>query len=73
VNQRPKWVIGLQFIGLGWYIAASILAGVSVGLLLDGWIGTSPLFLLFGLLLGVAAAFYGTYRMTAAFLAGQDD
>jgi F0F1-type ATP synthase assembly protein I len=30
--------------------------------LLDGWLGTRPLFILLGLLLGLAAAFYGAYR-----------
>ena len=41
------------------------------GLLLDGWAGTSPLFLLIGLLVGVVLAFFGTYRMAVGFLASQ--
>ena len=73
MDQRHWWFTGLQFVGLGWYIALAILAGMAVGLLLDRWAGTSPLFLLLGLVLGVVLAFYGTYRMSITFLAGQMD
>ena len=73
MDQRPWWVTGVQFMGLGWFIAIAILAGTIGGLLLDRWVGTSPLFLLLGLLLGVALAFYGTYRMTIAFMKGQEN
>ena len=73
MNQRSPWVTGLQFVGLGWFIALAIVAGTFAGLWLDRWAGTSPIFLLLGLLLGVVLAFYGTYRMTVVFLAGQDD
>ncbi len=73
MNQRPWWVTGVQFLGLGWYIAIAIVAGTLGGLLLDNWAGTSPILLLLGLLLGVVLAFYGTYRMAVLFMASQED
>ncbi len=57
--------------GIGWYIALAIVAGTLAGHYLDKWVGTSPLFLLLGLLVGVFVAFYGTYRMVMTFLTGQ--
>ena len=73
MNQRPWWLTGVQFLGLGWYIAISIVAGTLGGLWLDQRAGTTPIFLLIGLLLGVVLAFYGTYRMAISFLVGQKD
>ena len=73
MNGRAWWVSAAQFAGIGWYIAAAILAPTLGGVWLDGKAGTSPLFLLLGLLLGVSAAFYGTYRMAVTYLAGDQD
>ncbi len=70
MRNRPWWVSAAQFTGLGWYVAAAIVLPTLGGAWLDGRLGASPLFLLAGLLLGVAAAFYGAYRMAAEFLAG---
>ena len=73
MNERPWWITGVQFVGLGWFIALAILAGTFGGLFLDRWVGTEPLFLLSGLLLGIVLAFYGTYRMVVRYLAGQEN
>ena len=70
MRPRPWWTSTAQFIGIGWYIAAAILVPALGGVWVDGKAGTAPLFLLIGLLLGVAVAFYGTYRMASGFLAG---
>ena len=73
MNDRPWWVQAAQFAGIGWYIAAAIVAPTLGGVWLDDRAGTSPLFLLVGLLLGVSAAFYGTYRMAVTYLTGERD
>ncbi len=52
-----------RLIGIGWYFAVCIVAGVVGGVFLDRVAGTTPLLTLLGLLLGLVAAFYGGYRM----------
>ena len=53
----------LNLLGLGWYVAISIIGGIGGGLLLDRWLDTEPLFTLLGLALGLIVAFYGGYKM----------
>jgi len=43
-------------LGMGAVIAAELVAGVALGWLFDRLAGTSPVFLLVGVLLGIAAA-----------------
>ena len=73
MNGRSGWVLAAQFVGIGWYIAAAIIGPTLGGVWLDGRAGTSPLFLLVGLLLGVTTAFYGTYRLAVTYLSGERD
>lgn len=58
----------MRLLGLGWYVAVVILAGVLGGVWLDGRAGLAPLFTLIGLGLGLVAAFVGAYRMAAPLL-----
>ena len=58
-----RWQQALQVIGLGWYVGAAILLGVLGGVWLDNKLGTQPLFIIIGLLLGIATAFYGVAKM----------
>jgi ATP synthase protein I len=58
-----RWQAALRFIGVGWYVGLSILGGVLAGLWLDNRFGTKPLFVIIGLILGLAVAVYGVYRM----------
>ena len=60
MNRLPR---ALQLIGIGWYFAICIVLGVVGGALLDQVTGTTVLFTLVGLLLGLVAAAYGGYRM----------
>lgn len=64
----PWWVLALRLTGIGWYIATCMVGGIVGGVFLDGWLGTKPLFTLVGLFLGLAVAFYGTYRLLQPFL-----
>lgn len=66
------WRVALGFIGIGWFIAISIIGGIALGLWLDGLADSRPLFTLVGALLGVAIAFYGMFRLLAPLL-GQHD
>ncbi len=52
-----------RLIGIGWYFAVCIVAGVVGGALLDGVADTKPLLTLLGLTLGLVLAIYGGYQM----------
>lgn len=60
-KRRPFQAIALMSSILS-QIAGSILIGIFGGRWLDHSIGTTPLFLIIGLLLGLATGIYGTYR-----------
>jgi F0F1-type ATP synthase assembly protein I len=55
------WVFTL--IGVGWYVAISIILGVAVGLWLDKKFGTTPYLALAGVIVGSFLAFFGLYKM----------
>ncbi len=61
-----RWADVTRFVGIGWYIAVCILLGVLggrwLGQKLDGS-GTEAIFIILGLCLGLAVAFFGVYRM----------
>ncbi len=71
-GRRPWWATGLQFSGIGWYLVSAIVLGTLGGVWLDRTLGTPPVFVLLGLAVGLAAGFYGTYRMLMTFLIGPD-
>ena len=49
--------------GLGFSAVGSLLVGIVAGLFIDRWLHTAPLFLIVGILLGLAAATLGVYRL----------
>lgn len=51
----------VRLIGIGWYVAFTIVLGVVGGLLLDGAVDTKPIFTLIGLTLGLVLALWGGY------------
>ncbi|MCH7952308.1 MAG: AtpZ/AtpI family protein [Chloroflexi bacterium] len=51
----------MRLMGLGWYVALSIIGGIGGGVLVDGWLGTEPIFTLIGLFGGLLLAFWGGY------------
>ncbi len=63
----------MRLIGVGWYVGACIFLGVWGGLQLDGKFHTSPILVIAGLILGVAVAFYGVYRMILPNINGKRD
>ena len=72
-QKRPWWVTSLHFIGVGWFIALAIVLGTLMGVWLDARLGSSPIFIILGLLVGVLVAFYGTYRLVVTFLVGSTE
>ena len=49
--------IGIAF-DLGLRLGISVILGLGGGLLLDGWLRTSPIFTLIGMVVGISAAMY---------------
>jgi F0F1-type ATP synthase assembly protein I len=64
-----SYLPALKLLGIGWYFAAAILIGIGGGYGLDQLAGTSPIFTLIGVVLGIAAAVWGAYRMIAPLIA----
>jgi F0F1-type ATP synthase assembly protein I len=63
-----RWEAALRFVGVGWYIGLCIVLGAVGGLWLDNKFNTKPVLTIVGLILGVALAFYGVYRMLVPLL-----
>ena len=61
--QLVRFVDVFRLVGFGWYFGGCVVGGVAAGYFVDKWLGTKPLFILIGLLLGTAAGFYGMYKM----------
>ena len=52
---------------IGWFVGVSIAGGALIGWWLDGLVGSAPLLLVVGILLGVAVALVGMVRMLSDF------
>ena len=59
----PTWALALRLVGVGWFLAASVIIGIVAGLFLDKWLGTKIVFTLLGVIVGTTVAFYGLYQM----------
>lgn len=57
---------------IGWFVGVSIAGGALLGWWLDGLVGSEPLLLIVGILLGVAVALVGMMRMLTDFGRTQD-
>jgi F0F1-type ATP synthase assembly protein I len=44
-------------------LGLSVVIGVGAGVLLDNWLGTRPIFILIGMLVGIGAAMYSIWEV----------
>jgi len=63
----------MKLVGVGWYIGLCIFLGVWGGLWLDSKLNTAPFLVIAGLIVGVAIAIYGVYRMLLTSMGNQQD
>ncbi|MBI4299373.1 MAG: AtpZ/AtpI family protein [Chloroflexi bacterium] len=63
----------LRLVGIGWYVAFCIVAGVLGGVWLDGRFHTKLLFTFLGLGGGLVLAFVGLYKMLAEVVANNSN
>ena len=66
--ETPLSFKGVEFLTLGLTVAVTIVVCGLLGYLLDRWLDTSPLFVLIGLALGVAAAVLTTVSRVRKYL-----
>ena len=71
-ERTPKSVPGIiptlaRLTMIGWFVGGSIAGGALIGWWLDGLIGSAPLLLIVGVLLGIAVALVGMMRMLSDF------
>ncbi len=67
---RSKRALIARLVGVGWFVALTIAGGAIGGLALDAWLGTAPILTIVGILVGLAVAVTGMYRMIVAVLNG---
>lgn len=70
-NRRPFQAMALMS-GILSSLVGCILIGIFSGRALDKWIGTEPLFLIIGLMLGLAAGIYAMLRLVNQFFSGDN-
>jgi len=64
-----SWMVPTAYLlGAGWFFATCIILGVVIGQWADSATGLEPTFTLIGILLGLAVAFVGGYRMLLPFI-----
>ncbi|MGE0598714.1 MAG: AtpZ/AtpI family protein [Dehalococcoidia bacterium] len=64
-----SWVVPTaSLLGAGWFFATALILGVVIGHWADGKTGLEPIFTLIGILLGLAVAAVGGYRMLLPFV-----
>ena len=68
-NRHPFQAMALMSAILS-QLVGSVLIGIFFGRWLDNQIGTAPLFLILGLLLGLAAGVYAMLRLVQHFFSG---
>jgi F0F1-type ATP synthase assembly protein I len=60
---KDLWRVG-PLLQLSWVVAVSTLIPLGIGILLDRWLRTAPLFILIGALVGILAGTVGAVRIT---------
>lgn len=68
-----KRLAALGLLGVGFFVAGSIILGIVGGRWLDSKFNSEPLWLIIGLLLGIVVAFFGVYAMLRPLMNGNNN
>ena len=60
---RNKQPLDLRYLNVGFYLVTPILAGVFLGLGIDYWLKTKPIFFVLFLVLGTLSCFYNLLKL----------
>jgi hypothetical protein len=64
-----SWIVpSASLLGAGWFFATALILGVVIGQWADGKTGLEPTFTLIGIVVGLAVAAVGGYRMLLPFI-----
>ena len=64
-----SWIVpSASLFGAGWFFATALILGVVIGRWADGKTGLEPTFTLIGIVVGLAVAAVGGYRMVLPFI-----
>ncbi len=63
-EKKPKRSLYLESLNVGFYLATPLLVGVFVGIMLDKWLQTKPIFILVFIAFGTIASLYNLYKLT---------
>jgi F0F1-type ATP synthase assembly protein I len=64
-DDARSWAVVELALGLGIRLALPLVIGVAGGVLVDRQLGSAPLFVIAGMLAGVAASFYMLYDLAS--------
>lgn len=53
-----------KYIGIGYYLGAPLLIGVFLGLAVDHFLKTKPLFIIIFIIIGTIGTFYNLFKLT---------
>ena len=53
-----------KYIGIGYYVGAPLIIGVFLGLVVDGFFKTKPLFIIIFIIIGTIGTFYNLFKST---------
>jgi len=68
VGSTQVWRAVGAFSAVGFAFVLAVVIGAGAGLVLDRWLGTSPLFFLILFFMGVVAGMLNVFRMASRFL-----
>ena len=68
-----RWIEALRLTGVGFFIGVCVVLGILAGFWIDTKMGTEPVFILVGLVIGVAVAIYCIYRMLLPVMGSKRD